>query len=80
MRKYHSTLNRAAMVALLMFCGTSASAEPADWEIDPEHFSIAFEAKHVGYQQQMGFFLEASGSFRYDIETRELSSEHLLQP
>ena len=51
-----------------------AHAEPADWEIDPEHFSIAFEAEHIGYQQQLGFFLEASGSFRYDPETRDLSA------
>jgi polyisoprenoid-binding protein YceI len=58
----------------LVLAVSLAEAEPADWEIDPEHFSIAFEAEHVGYQKQMGLFLEASGSFRYDPETQQLSS------
>ena len=26
-------------------------AEAADWQIDPDHFSIVFEADHIGYQQ-----------------------------
>ena len=34
-----------------------ACAEAAD-QRDPDHFSIAFEAEHIGYQQQLGFFLE----------------------
>ena len=74
MRKYHSYKDWPALVALLMLCATGASAEPTDWNIDPEHFSIAFEAEHVSYQRQLGFFLEGSGSFRYDADTRELSS------
>jgi polyisoprenoid-binding protein YceI len=63
-----------ALTALLLICGNGANAEPADWRIDPEHFSISFAADHVGFQQQLGLFLEAEGSFRYDIETRQLSS------
>ena len=51
-----------------------AYAEAADWQIDPDHFSIAFEAEHIGYQQQLGFFLEGSGQFRFDPETDVLSS------
>ena len=50
-----------------------ACAEAADWQIDPDHFSIAFEAEHIGYQQQLGFFLEGSGQFRFDPETDVLS-------
>ena len=48
-------------------------AEPARYEIDPQHFSIAFSAMHIGYQRQMGMFLEGGGSFLFDEETRELS-------
>ena len=44
-------------------------AQPATWEIDPEHFSIVFEAEHIGYQSQLGFFLEGSGEFDFDPET-----------
>ena len=51
-----------------------ACAEAADWQIDSDHFSIAFEAEHIGYQQQLGFFLEGSGQFRFDPETDVLSS------
>ena len=51
-----------------------AYAEAADWQIDPDHFSIAFEAEHIGYQQQLGFFLEGSGQFRFDPETDVVSS------
>lgn len=61
-------------LGLLALGVVPASAEMADWEIDAEHFSIAFEAGHIGYQQQLGFFLEASGNFRYDTETQELSA------
>ena len=35
--------------------------QPVTWEIDPEHFSIVFEADHIGYQSQLGLFLEGSG-------------------
>ena len=67
----------------LMFClsgcaqawfAAGAYAEAADWQIDPDHFSIVFEADHIGYQQQLGFFLEGSGRFRFDPETDVLSS------
>jgi len=67
----HSTL-LAVSVAVLAGWGT-AHAEPADWEIDPEHLSVAFEVEHIGYQHQIGLFREAQGSFRYDPERRELT-------
>jgi polyisoprenoid-binding protein YceI len=62
------------LLAFLMLTATDAGAEASDWQIDPEHFSIAFAATHIGFQQQLGMFLEASGSFRYDPETKALSS------
>ena len=52
-------------------------AEPATWKIDPEHFSIAFESEHIGYQSQLGLFLEGGGEFRFDTETFELFSGHV---
>ncbi len=62
-----------AMLAASIFSTGLVQAEAADWQIDPEHFSIAFEADHVGFQKQLGLFLEGSGSFRYDPEAGELS-------
>ena len=43
--------------------------QPVTWEIDPEHFSIVFEADHIGYQSQLGLFLEGSGEFDFDPKT-----------
>lgn len=63
-----------SLLASLLLVTNVTRAQPADWAIDPEHFSIAFGAGHIGFQEQLGMFLEASGSFRYDPATRELSS------
>ncbi len=58
----------------LLFIGGLLIAEPARWEIDPEHFSIVFEVEHIGYQSQLGLFLEGSGEFDFDPETFEFFS------
>ena len=31
------------------------NAEPTNWQIDSEHFSVAFEAEHIGYQMPYFF-------------------------
>jgi len=58
--------------ALMLTAIGAAHAEPADWKIDSEHFSVVFEVEHIGYQHQIGMFRDARGMFRYDPETREL--------
>jgi len=63
-----------ALTLAALQCAGSVSAEVADWEIDDEHLSIVFAVEHIGFQRQMGMFLEASGSFRYDADSRELVS------
>ncbi len=68
------TFAGCAVISMLPGLMNPAAAEVADWEIDTEHFSIVFEAAHIGFQQQLGFFLEGSGSFSYDPETEELSA------
>jgi len=67
---------RALVINLVFFTMLSGAAkgEPADWQIDAEHLSIMFAVEHIGYQQQIGMFLDASGSFRYDPESSELFS------
>ena len=76
MQKFYSSSVQFSLVLLtpLFLIAGLAQAQPADWEIDPEHFSIAFEAGHIGYQKQLGLFLEGTGSFRYDPEAQELIS------
>jgi polyisoprenoid-binding protein YceI len=50
-----------------------AAAEAADYELDPEHLTIAFLVDHVGFAKVLGQFLSAEGSFRFDEQTGELS-------
>tara|TARA_B100001057_G_scaffold264594_1_gene264787 strand:+ start:3322 stop:3918 length:597 start_codon:yes stop_codon:yes gene_type:complete len=73
------TFSRRCLIIWLAGCApiclsVAIFAEEANWRIDPEHFSIAFEAEHIGYQQQLGFFLEGTGNFQFDSETDVLSS------
>lgn len=60
------TIRFAAGLAIALAGGGAASAEPARYEIDPEHFSIVFSAGHIGYGAVWGMFLNGSGSFVFD--------------
>ena len=61
-----------AALAALPLVTVSASAEPARFEIDPQHLSIVFNVEHLGYGAVWGLFLKGSGGFTYDEEAREL--------
>lgn len=75
----HTWRARAAAVACAGMLGVSAVwAEPARYEIDPEHFAISFRALHVGYADVIGLFLKARGEFVYDEATRSLSSGRVV--
>ena len=63
----------ALLAAVLAGLPVAAAAEPRQFVIDPEHFSIMFRAGHIGYQQQIGMFLEGQGRFMFDEASRELS-------
>ncbi len=49
-----------------------AQAEPATWQIDPDHAVVAFTIMHAGYAKVLGRFSEIEGSFTYDPDTQEL--------
>lgn len=73
---YHAStclLSPFVLAAGTLLSSGTAHAEPADWNIDPEHFSIAFDVTHAGYQQQLGLFLDGAGSFRYDPDNQTLT-------
>ena len=60
--------------ALMIGLGSAnVSAEPARYEIDPDHLSIGFLVDHVGYAKLLGMFRKASGSFTFDEASGELS-------
>lgn len=75
-----STPRRAADAPLrgLVLAGAlggtlAAGAQPARYELDPEHVTIAFLVEHIGYARALGKFLVSSGGFAFDAATGELS-------
>lgn len=59
--------------AITMAAASAAAAEPALYEIDPEHAAVGFLVEHVGYAKVLGRFREIEGSYRFDEETGELT-------
>lgn len=69
---------RGMLAALVVGVSSASFAEPAKFEIDKEHFSIAFLVEHVGYASTIGQFLEAEGSFVYDESANELTGGEVI--
>jgi polyisoprenoid-binding protein YceI len=71
----HTRFDATPMLALAaVLAGSGAAhAEPARYELDPEHLTIAFLVEHLGYAKALGKFLSASGGYTFDAETGELS-------
>ena len=55
-------------VRLVALCvlSAAANAQPAAYQIDPEHFSVGFLVDHLGYAKVLGMFRESSGSYAFD--------------
>ncbi|WP_227369872.1 YceI family protein [Halomonas sp. M20] len=75
-----SSLSIVAVAGGLLLGALPAQAEPQTYRIDPEHFSIGFLIDHLGYQKQLGMFLEGEGEFVYDEQTQALSSGRVEIP
>jgi polyisoprenoid-binding protein YceI len=58
--------------------GGRAAAEPARYELDPEHLTIAFMVEHIGYAKVLGQFLTASGGYTFDDATGALSDVRVV--
>jgi polyisoprenoid-binding protein YceI len=61
-------------VAVLALAARAIQAEPARYEIDPEHMSIGFLVDHIGYARILGLFRKAQGSYTFDEQTGELTA------
>ncbi len=66
----------AAIVVLGM--AQAAHAEPARYELDPAHTTIAFLVEHVGYAKTLGQFLRATGAYTFDADTDALSGVSIV--
>ncbi|MSO71538.1 MAG: YceI family protein [Alphaproteobacteria bacterium] len=60
--------------ALLCAFANPAAAAMGRYVIDPEHFTIAFMASHLGYERTLGQFLKGTGGFELDDEAETLAN------
>ena len=65
----------AVMTAAVLYAAAAgpARAEPRQYVIDPEHFSIAIKVMHIGYADMIGLFVEGEGAFTFDEDSLALS-------
>jgi polyisoprenoid-binding protein YceI len=56
----------------------SANGEPARYELDPEHVTIAFLVEHIGYAKTLGTFRTATGEYTFDAATGTLSAVRVV--
>lgn len=63
----------ALILSYLIIAHGAARAEPARYEIDAEHVTVAFLVEHLGYAKVLGRFREIEGSYRFDEETGTVS-------
>lgn len=68
-----SALSAGAAALMIGAFDGSAAAEPARYEIDPAHFSVVFNADHIGYAPTWGMFLRGGGGFTFDETALALS-------
>jgi polyisoprenoid-binding protein YceI len=59
---------------LLAAASSRAAGDPARYELDAEHTTIAFLVEHIGYAKTLGQFRSADGGFTFDAESGELSA------
>jgi len=63
----------ASMLPLLGLLHGAARAEPARYELDPEHITMAFMVDHLGYAKVLGMFRAVRGSYQFDEASGALS-------
>jgi len=69
---------RIALGALILSAAQPAPADPARYDLDPEHLTIAFLVEHIGYAKTLGAFREASGGFDFDAATGTLTAVRVV--
>ncbi len=72
-RRFSGWLARAAAAGAIALAATAAQAQPARYELDPDHISVGFLVEHIGYAKVLGMFRAARGSYSFDEATATLS-------
>lgn len=68
----------SAMILALAVRISHPQAAPAEYTIDPDHFSVGFLVEHIGYAKILGMFLKAEGNFIFDEEAVSLSKFNIV--
>lgn len=68
-----TTIVWAALAASAPLFMSTAHAQAARYELDPDHTTVAFLVDHIGYAKVLGMFRSARGSYRFDEATATLS-------
>ena len=71
-------ISAGLLACALLASAPRAQAQPANFTVDPEHFSIGFLVMHIGYAKVLSLFREASGSFTFDEQKGELSNVRMV--
>ena len=82
MKRKGMALKRNALVAGILTVGLvtggNAVAEPQQYTIDDEHFTMTFKVMHIGYARVIGMFRDVEGQFVYDPETQTVSDGEVV--
>lgn len=65
---------------VVAFCllAAAAHAQPARYQIDPDHFSVGFLVDHLGYAKVLGLFRESTGAYAFDEKAGTLSDVRIV--
>jgi polyisoprenoid-binding protein YceI len=61
------------LASCVLALAVPAHAQPARYELDPDHITVAFTVDHLGYAKVLGMFRAARGSYSFDEATAALS-------
>jgi polyisoprenoid-binding protein YceI len=59
-------LRTVRVLPFVVLASGPAVADPAGYEIDPEHTVVAFLVEHIGFARVLGSFTDVEGSFTFD--------------
>lgn len=75
-----SLLTRTAMATLIGFASLTATAQAAEYKIDPTHTNAIFRIKHINTSYLVGRFNTVEGTFNYDSATPQNASIQVTIP
>lgn len=57
---------RGALAVIVLLASSPAYAEPRNFTLDPDHLTVAFLVRHLGFAKVLGVFREVKGTVVFD--------------